>query len=251
LAYEDDGLGGDLGGFATNLGDNFAGNVGIGNLIRGGVGANISNNQITGDFGGDVTFQGYVSTVDPATTVGTWTVDGSNPHNPANDVFGANGTGAGGLTTLNSYTQDPLSRFDLKFVGNTGDGAIVTRNDQNVDLYNNAEGTFKSRTNNANPPNGNGPFTSATRNRNATRLMGTIAQEQALGLYRPDPANPGSGNISVNHFSYSGVGDSAWRTTSLSTTSGFTSVPNGDFGNVGISIGGGVGEEPFDWGLIP
>uniref|UniRef100_A0A7C4LJU3 Right handed beta helix domain-containing protein n=1 Tax=Schlesneria paludicola TaxID=360056 RepID=A0A7C4LJU3_9PLAN len=238
------------GGFATNLtAGTFTGNVAIGNLVRGGVGANISNNTFSGQFGADITFQPFRSVETLATTGTRWDDNNNNPRDPADDVF-----------NITSFIQDPLARFDLRMVGNTGDGAIVTRSDAGIS-YNNSEPIFKSRVasgagSDGNDPPGNpsgpgtvgddnGPFTSGTRNRNATRLAsntGAFNRPTGVGTIV---------DVSANGFLYPGVGGSTFRRTTTSTTGGFTTVPAGsDFGD-NVPIGGAIGELPFIWATIP
>lgn len=112
----------------------------------------VTNNVFEGNFGEDFYVESFTSTVDPATTVDTWVAPGSNPS------FRIPGS---------SYQGDPLARLNLIFEGNIGNGLNVT----NVGaFYNNAEPDFKSRLNNKAAPNPDGPFTSATRRRNAQRV---------------------------------------------------------------------------------
>ena len=114
--------------------------------------AEIENNLFGGNWGYDFYVDTFTSTVDPATTAGTWNTT---------------------TFTLTQLQRDPLARIDIvRFRGNCGDSMLVTGPLNGGAFYNNAEGTFKSRTNNLTPA---GPFPQAggaTRRRNATRIAG-------------------------------------------------------------------------------
>ncbi|QGQ28433.1 hypothetical protein F1729_07100 [Gimesia maris] len=111
----------------------------------------VLNNQFEGNYGEDVYIESFTSTVDPNTTQDIWTSPTANPP----------------FRVLSSYEGDPLARLNLEFQGNTGNGLNVT----NVGaFYDNSEPDFKSRLNNKVAPNPDGPFTSATRRRNAQRV---------------------------------------------------------------------------------
>jgi hypothetical protein len=218
-------------------------------MVRGGVGANIEDNTFIGQFGADVTFQAFLATPNPPTTAGTWTYNNDNPRDNTNDVFNPT-----------SFTQDPLARLDLRFVGNTGDGIVATRQDAANVFFDNDEPVFKSRTagQDGNDPPGNpstiatlgddnGPFTSGTRRRNATRLA-----DNSSPFNRPSIAGSVA-DVTTAGFLYpgvfSGADGSTFRRTSSSTTAGFTTVTGG-FGAT-VSQGAGVGETVFQWGIIP
>tara|TARA_R110002095_G_scaffold152237_4_gene132172 strand:- start:156276 stop:173423 length:17148 start_codon:yes stop_codon:yes gene_type:complete len=111
----------------------------------------VTNNDFEGNFGEDFYVESFASTVDPPTTASNWDINS----NPAFRVTG-------------SYRRDPLARLNLVFQDNTGNGLDVV----NVGaFYDNSEGVFKSRIRNGTPtPNPDGPFTSATRRRNAQRV---------------------------------------------------------------------------------
>ncbi|QDT96166.1 choice-of-anchor Q domain-containing protein [Gimesia aquarii] len=111
----------------------------------------VTNNEFEGNFGEDFYVESFTSTVDPPTTQDNW-------DSAANPPF----------RVLGSYRRDPLARLNLVFEGNTGNGLNVV----NVGaFYNNSEPEFKSRIRNGAPaPNPDGPFTSATRRRNAQRV---------------------------------------------------------------------------------
>lgn len=156
----------------------------VGNISSdGGVVGNVTNNSFTGNFGADVVFESFTSTVDPDTTVGTWDDQGDNATvpDPTPDVF-----------TISAYTRDPVSRFDLTFTGNSGDEIDATRLGA---FYNNDEPIFKSRTDAQSPP---GPFGSGTRERNAQRTP-----------FR-DPTFPPSSALGAN-FRFPGMGPSTFR----------------------------------------
>ena len=199
---------------------------------RGGVTMTVDNSDFSGNFGDDILFHSYVSTGNPNTGT-TW------------DQTTFNTTG---------YQSDPLSRFDLYFRNNTYDtvpdsfdpvgtslGGFGARNPALVAFYNNSDGVFKSRLNTIAAPNIAGPFNSAVRARNATRLAARI----------PNFSAPGS-PVGAS-FLYPGMGESTWRISSDTTDSNFildtapyttTNDANGNFLN-GI---GANGELPFGWG---
>ncbi|WP_437203185.1 right-handed parallel beta-helix repeat-containing protein [Planctomicrobium sp. SH664] len=181
----------------------------------GGVLASVTNNNILGHPGADVLFESFVSTVTPDTTGGTW------------DLVDYDPTG---------YQQDPVARFDLNFVGNTGDDVDVTRFGA---FFENDESVFKSRTDAQDPA---GPFTSGTRGRNAQRLAGRT------GIFAPPLVNTVGAGGNSSDFQYSGVGVSTFRVSAPSNTAGFGSGDN--FGST-VPLGAGIGELPFSWGVIP
>ena len=233
-------------------------------MTRGGVVANIFANQFGGDYNSDVTFQAFRSTNDPPTTNGTWTDnnDGNSaavppvPRNPANDIF-----------QVNSYTSDPLSRFDLRFTNtNTGDGMLATRTDffssTNPGFYNNAEDVFKSRTkaqDGNDPPVGGanqsgvgvgddgGPFNSGTRDRNLTRQASNASPFD-------NPQGVGSVvDVATNGFLYPGVSNSStFRRSADTSSAGFTLVPPGTgFGSTVLDPQNQVGALSFKWDVLP
>ncbi|MGQ0636996.1 MAG: beta strand repeat-containing protein [Planctomycetaceae bacterium] len=123
---------------------------------RGGVGATVTDNTFSGNYGDEVFFQSFVSTGDPATTQGTW----------SDTTF----------TVTPPYQGDPLARLDLTFTGNTHNSTDVNNPGA---FYDNAEGTFKSRQTTSTDP---GPFIDADRHRNAQRLAGRFGLPPANGL---------------------------------------------------------------------
>ena len=197
----------------------------------GGVTAVVDDNRFGGNFGNDIVFTSFVSTVTPATTGGGW--DSTTP------VYNPQG-----------YQSDPLSRFDLYFRANITDansidtngtslGGYASRNPALVAFYNNAEGVFKSRLNNIAAPNTPGPFNSATRARNATRLAAYIP-------------NYNIGPPSFPQYLYPGIGASTWRVSSDSDN--VFPLDIAPYTNTGDANGyflGGVGnngELPYGYG---
>jgi len=176
----------------------------------GGVIANISGNYFTGNEGDDILIHSFVSTVDPTTTSGTWTTPP-----PATGVN----------FQINSYQGDPLARLDLIFNNNTFDSATFNNGDTTITTtigtggaivagepgayYDNAEGTFKSRTVNTGGNTGaGGPFNNsngATRRRNATRQAARIID----GIQLP-PRDPPFSNDHPE-FLFAGMGASTFR----------------------------------------
>jgi hypothetical protein len=178
-------------GSSTSAGFDISGDglfgVGDPSLVGNGrVNARVVNNVFSGNAGSDVYIDSFRSTIDPVTTTTTlaWPIP----------------------TVLQ---RDPLARLNLVFFGNTGDSIDVTNSQLDFDgngdgaFYNNAEGVFKSRLVGANP---GGPFLSASRRRNATRLADFIQV----------PGSP--------PFAFDGVGDSTFRVESNFDVSGFTLV---------------------------
>ena len=172
------------GGFASD--DFRAGRGGF--SIFGGVVASITNTTMGGNFGDDIFFESFTSTVDPGVTGGTWNQTDFN---------------------INAYDGDPLARFDLAYANNSfiedptfiNPPALFTAQGA---YYDNAEGTFKSRLNNIQAPNIPGPFASATRRRNA--------QRQGLRVYGDGTQLPPAGGPGISDFFlYPGVGDSTFR----------------------------------------
>ena len=228
---------------ATQSGSDDGGFASFGNFIavggtpfgestgRGGVTLVVDNNTFGGNFGDDILFQSFVSTRDPNTGA-AWNTD------PANAAF-----------DLSGYESDPLSRLDVHFHNNTFDSqdvnntsGVVTGNPQFVAFYNNADGVFKSRLNNIAAPNGAGPFSSASRRRNAQRQAARIPFFTA-------PLSP----IGAS-FLYPGIGDSTFRVSTDSDLTPFVidfNVPNtttNDQNGFFIPNPIGNGERPFGWG---
>ncbi|MFP6764102.1 MAG: hypothetical protein VB858_10795, partial [Planctomycetaceae bacterium] len=150
---------------------------------NGRINARVTDNTFDGNQGEDVLFESFVSTVDPIVTTGAWDAMNFTPM---------------------AYEGDPLARLNLVFRGNTGQSLDVTRAGAS---YNNAEGTFKSKLVTSAP---GGPFTSATRERNAQRIPSRDA-EFAFPLLSPD----------FGFFEYAGVGVSTFRIESDFETTNF------------------------------
>ena len=202
----------------------------------GGVTAVVDDNLLGGNFGNDVLFHSYVSTVNPITAAGTWD---NTQYSPT------------------AYQSDPLSRFDLYFRNNITDassvdplgrglGGYATRNPALVAFYNDADGVFKSRLNNIAAPNIAGPFNSATRARNATRLAARIPNFSAPNV------PPGLQQL------YPGIGASTWRVSAdsidgVNFITGFN-VDNNPYNTTNDANGfnlngiGNNGELPFGYG---
>lgn len=118
---------------------------------------------------------------------------------------------------------------------NNGAG-IATAQQTNVAFYNNAEATFKSRTTGTGTaPTFNGPFTSATRRRNAQRQAAVV------------------NNPTGTAFLYPGMGESTFRVAGDDIFDPFLN-PTGQFltAPFGIFLPGSItGEESYNWGLLP
>ena len=216
----------DPGGFASNGLSVDSG------FTRSGVIMRVADNQFGGNFGNDVLFHSFVSTVDPATTAGSWT-----------DVdFG--------VATPIVYHGDPLARLDLHWDNNAFDShdvnngvGVASANPQLVAFYDDAEGTFKSRDNTQTDP---GPFTSDTRRRNAQRQAARIPFFTA-------PATPGGAS---DTFLYAGLGESTFRVRGADAVlDGFITdnVPYTTTADAnGLFLPGSiVGELPFGWTFLP
>ena len=191
----------------------------------GGVVATITDNVMSGNFGTDVWFESFTSTVDPRTTTGNWNAT----------MFNITG----------GYQSDPLARLDLVFTGNSGDSIDVANSGA---WYDNAEGTFKSRLSNIAAASFPGPFPAggpgASRRRNAQRLASRDAPFSA------PLAGPDGGN-----FLYPGVGTSTFRVSAPSTIGFVGSGASNEFSTIGstflfaapIDIPSFFGELFFDW----
>ncbi|HAB10454.1 MAG TPA: hypothetical protein DCE47_02045, partial [Planctomycetaceae bacterium] len=172
-------VGGEGASNATGVGSN-DGSLGKGN---GRINARIANNTFEGNFGNDFFVEAFRSTVDPPATSGTWTTDDFS---------------------VSSYSSDPLSRVNLVFTGNTGNGlqAAVAGNP----TYSNAEGDFKRRETGKSPA---GPFSS-----------GTLPRSACLIPWRAPGVGPNEAVIAPE-FQYPGVGpERTWRVLTGFDTSG-------------------------------
>ena len=188
---------------------------------RAGVTATVRDNTAQGNAGSDVYMESFVSTGNPLTSAGTWTGAGFN---------------------VTAYASDPLARLDLVYGNNISDSTQVT----NIGAsFNNAEGVFKSRLTSQSP---SGPFTSATRDRNAQRLA---ARNVALGGTNLAPTVP---TVQPNYL-YSGVGASTFRVNLepgniFGGGSGFI-LDGNPFVDITDYAGVGALTELFGWGTLP
>ena len=198
----------------------------------GGVTALVDDNLFGGNFGNDILFHSFVSTVNPITAAGTWD----------NTQY-----------TVNAYQSDPLSRFDLYFRANNTDANSVDTNGYSINafgqrnpalaaFYTDADGVFKSRLNTITAPNIAGPFNSAARARNATRLAARIP------FYSAPNVGPGLQQL------YPGMGESTWRVSSDSQNifpldnSPYTTT--NDANGYYLPFNGSNGELPFGYGTF-
>jgi predicted outer membrane repeat protein len=157
-------------------------NSGAANAGNGRINARIVNNQFGGNFGDDFYVEAFLSST-PTTTGGTWDSTTFAPNN---------------------LQRDPLSRVNMVFQGNSGNGMDV----QNGAGYTNAD-PFKSRLNSATPA---GPFGSTSRFRSVTNLRAD------------DVPNVGPGA----NFVYEGLGPSTWRVEAgFDETNANAIVPSG------------------------
>jgi hypothetical protein len=185
---------------------------------RGGVQATVINNTLGGNFGNDIYYESFVSTVDPTTSAGTW----------SDTDF-----------TVDTYSSDPLARLDLTQRGNIFDSTSVNTPGA---AYTNAEPDFKSRTAGATDP---GPFGFDTRPRNAQRLAARF------GL---PPATPGGPS---NAFLYPGLGRSTFRLFTgggFDATAGFifdTAPYISPNSSNGVGVDNPVNNLPYGWTEVP
>ncbi|MCA9014737.1 MAG: right-handed parallel beta-helix repeat-containing protein, partial [Planctomycetaceae bacterium] len=190
------------GGFASD---------GVGNFTNSGVIMSVTNSTLTGNFGDDVFFQSFTSTVDPAATAGTW--------GATNDP-----------TAITTFQSDALARLDLNWSTNT----ILSSDANNTGaFYNNAD-TFKSRLNNVASP---GPFTSTSRRRNAQRQAARINNLIAPGAGTFLYSGTGASTFRVDS-----TGD-----LGIFILDGNPYTTTGDANGVFLP-GSIVGELPFGWG---
>jgi ACT domain-containing protein len=211
----------------------------------GGVTMTVDNNVFTGNFGDDLMFASFVSTVTP--NGGTaWDLGAAPP------TFDTNG-----------YQSDPLARLDLYFRNNTYDGQGTTTatginnyngvtgdnghvvNQSTAAYYNNADDTFKSRNGkNNNDPTQSGPFDNPSRRRNAQRQ----ASRSIVGFTNPN--NPVGAS-----FLFPGLGESTFRVSADSDTTDFLldSEPvtsQADWNGFFLPPPNSFGEAPFGWGTF-
>lgn len=239
------------GGFSYTYDGGYASD-GFGNADRGGVIASVTGNIFNGNQGDDILVHSFTSTVDPATGV-SWTTPTSGT-----PVFDPTG-----------YQSDPLARLDLILTGNVFDSVvfnntstILTPDGEVGAYYNNSDGTFKSRVNTPGTPEVEGPFNSATRRRNATRLASRYSTNVPL------PPQPPLLNTH-QEFLFPGMGNSTFRVREGSNTYtdgssatgllflydqpwlvGDPSLVDATFEASGVGFTGAniAGELPFGWG---
>ncbi len=158
------------------------------NAGNGRVNSRVFANTFDGNFGNDFYVEPFLST-GPGNTGGQWDTNGFNP---------------AGLQ------RDPLSRLNMVFEGNTGNGINV----QNSAFFSNNEPTWKSRSSDgavANPP---GPFGGTARGRSVTNLRGGF--DLATGT---DTAAPFAPNFGAQ-FAYEALGPTTWQVEANFDTSG-------------------------------
>lgn len=176
----------------SNSGDPNAGN--------GRVNSRVTNNFFEGNFGNDFYVDPFLST-GPGASGGTWDTNGAN---------------------VAGLQRDPLSRLNMVFDGNVGNGINV----QNFAFFSNNEPQWKSRSSNsavANPP---GPFGNTARLRSVTNLRGA-------------PILIGPGLFS---FAFEALGASTWRVEAGFDRSGGDS----SFPFYNSNAGGGGSQNNFD-----
>ncbi len=168
-----------------------------------GIAMTVTENIFDGNFGDDILFHSFRSTVEPVTTTGTWT-------GPTFDMMTGMITDPGMFVIMAPFESDPLSRLDLIFTGNFFN-SIEANNDmvevgtfgQPGAFYDNAEPVFKSRE--FMPMNtAPGPFVTGARGRNAQRLASRYLTGNVL---LPDPLTSPDGGS----FLYPGMGNSTFR----------------------------------------
>lgn len=168
-----------------------------GGFGNGRVNARIVNNSFEGNFGVDAYIESFTGTVDPPTTGGTWS-----------DME---------FTVDAGFRNDPLARLNLIFSGNDGNAVEVTNPGA---YYDNAEGTFKSRTfPGRTPPDPFGPFVNASRRRNAQRIPARSEDLNGNGVLDLGEDTNNNGLIDLlnpqgapgSSFEYPGMGRSTFR----------------------------------------
>ena len=191
---------------------------------NGRVNARVVNNEFGGNFGSDVLVESFTSTINPAPSSGTWT-----------DTLFQNVV----------VQRDPLARLNMVFRDNTGDAVDVTRGQADANavtdpstgaFYANAEPEFKSRLTFPPGTDPGGPFTSATRRRNAQRLASANGPFAAPGF----PGNAAG-------FVYDGTGASTFRIESDFSTAGFTGAGSDSFTDSVGFTNPIFGELPYGW----
>jgi hypothetical protein len=219
---------GDTTGDIFSDGSGFGQTIGVGannaTFGNGRMNARVINNEFEGNLGDDVFIQSFTST-------------------DVNNLTSSAGTWDDMVFTVMAYESDPLARLNLVFRGNTGNSLNVT----NVGaFYNDAEGTFKSRTVMM-APQPSGPFQNAARRRNAQRVPARGDTVNQL----PPLISPDNGV-----FQYPGTGASTFRIESDFDVSGFQSgdtffldgTPIPPLFNANGIFRAGQDEIPYGWG---
>ena len=245
---------GNIGGSGLNMrvgttrgGQNFNVAGGFASAANGGVVSSVTGNSFSGNFGADVLFESFTSTVNPNTTGGAWTDQNTNPR-VADDVF-----------TPSGFQSDPIARLDLIFNTNIGQELNGTRPGAS---YNNDESVFKSRTQaQDNGTDGgiddDGPFGSGSRLRNAQRLA---ERNVNIGGTKLPPQLNIAGS---DAFRFPGLGQSTFRVNTVGGNAfglgnGFLldTNPYLDFTSAnGVNgFGGGplgIDSMPWGWSVLP
>ena len=154
-------------------------NSGSANAGNGRVNARVVNNTFDGNFGNDFYAEPFLST-GPGNSGGTWDT-GTFDNSP--------------------LQRDPLSRLNMVFTANTGNGINV----QNAAFFSNNEPTWKSRSSNGNVANAPGPFGNTARARSVTNLRGGF--DPLTGI---DTAAPFTPNLGFQ-FAYEALGATTWQ----------------------------------------
>jgi len=203
------------GGLGASYGPAVGANDGHWTKGNGRIDARVTNNFFEGNFGNDFLVEAYISTVDPPTTVGTWNTSSFY---------------------ISSYTTDPLSRMNLVFDGNEGNG--MNPHTGSTPVYFNAEDNFKSRMTNKSPA---GPFGSGSRERSACNIPW-----RGTPYLKPLPDLPPFGPVIAEAFQYPGLGiEKTFRVQTGFDTAG--TGPNNQFeiGSNFDDLGGPCGWDVF------
>ena len=119
---------------------------------------------------------------------------------------------SGGTWDTNTFDptplqRDPLSRLNLVFTGNTGNGIDV----QNAAFFSNNEPQWKSRSSNGNVANPPGPFGNTARNRSVTNLRGGFDTSTGIDTAAPFFVFGNAGASQGFQFSYEAFGPTTWQ----------------------------------------
>ena len=164
------------------------------NAGNGRVNSRVVTNSFDGNLGNDFYVEPFLST-GPGNTGGQWDTGGFNP---------------AGLE------RDPLSRLNMVFQANTGNGINV----QNFAAFSNNEPIWKSRSSNGNVANPPGPFGNTSRGRSVTNLRGGFDPltntDTAAPFFVPGNAGASQGF----QFAYEALGPTTWQVETNFDTSG-------------------------------